>query len=255
MNPLALVLAVATIGAAAADSPFVGKWKLNLEKSQFTGTTMTFEPLPSGQMRTTAEGQSYDFRADGKEYPAFFGSTAAWKQLDANTWQATYTLKGTVLSTDTIKVSPDGKMLTVSAKGTKPDGASFESTAEYQRLTGKAGLAGKWKSTKVAMSSPETMELAASKDDGINWQIPAYKISVDLRFDGKDYPVTGPTMPADFTIALTSMGTRSFEMVQKAGGKVVYRGTYTLSEDGKTLTAVFSPEGTNEKVTAVYDRQ
>lgn len=254
MNSLALVT-VAAMVVAAADSPFAGKWKLNLEKSQFAGTTMTFEQLPSGEMRATAEGQSYNFRTDGKEYPAIFGSTAAWKQLDGNTWQATYRQKGTVLSTDTLKLSPDGKTLSISSKGTKPDGASFENSAVFQRVTGETGLAGKWKSTKVAMSSPETMELAPSTGDGLTWTIPSYKISLDLKFDGKDHPVKGPTVPENFTIAATSKGPRSFELVEKMSGKVVYRGMYTLSEDGKTLTAQFSPEGTTEKVKAVYDRQ
>ena len=254
MNPVALVLAVAMV-VAVADSPFVGKWKVNLEKSKFTDMTMTFEQLPSGEMRATAEGQSYNFKTDGKEYPAIFGSTAAWNQLDANTWQATYRAKGMVLSTDTIKVSPDGKALTVSSKGTKPDGAPFETTAEYQRIAGNTGLAGKWKSTKVEMSSPETMEFAPSAGGGVIWTVPAYKMTADLKFDGKDYLVKGPTLPANFTIAATSKGARSFELIEKVNGKVAYRGTYTLSEDGKTLTAVYSPEGTNEKVTVVYDRQ
>jgi hypothetical protein len=254
MNPLALVLAAAMV-VAAAESPFVGRWKLNLQKSQFTGTTMTFEQLPSGEMRATSAGQSYTFRTDGKEYPAIFGSTAAWKQIDANTWESTYRLKGKVLSTDTLRVSADGTTLTVSSKGTKPDGASFETTAEYQRVTGTSGLEGQWKTTKVAMSSPETMELAPSTGDGILWTFPAYKVTADLKFDGKDYPVTGPTVPANFTIALTSKGPRSFEMIEKADGTVVYRGTYTLSDDGRTLTAVFTPEGTSETVTVVYDRQ
>jgi hypothetical protein len=254
MNPLALVL-VAAMVVTAAESPFVGRWTLNLQKSQFTGTTMTFEQLPSGEMRTTSAGQSYTFRPDGKEHPALFGSTAAWKQIDANTWESTYRLKGTVLSTDTLRVSADGATLTVSSKGTKPDGAPFETTAEYQRVTGTSGLEGQWKTTKVAMNSPEIMEIAPSTGDGILWTFPAFKVTADLKFDGKDYPVTGPTVPANFTIALTSKGPRSFEMIEKADGKVVYRGTYTLSDDGRTLTAVFTPEGTSEKVTAVYDRQ
>jgi hypothetical protein len=253
MNPLALVLAAMIV--TAADSPFVGKWKLNPGKSQFTGTTMTFEPLPSGEMRATAEGQSYTFKADGKEYPAIFGSTAAWKQLDTSTWEATYKAKGTVLSTDTHTVSGDGKTLTVRAKGTKPDGASFENTAIYQRVSGEAGLTGKWKSTKVAISSPETMDFSASEGDALSWTVPSYKITTVLAFDGKDHPVEGPTVPANFTIAATRKGARAFELVEKVNGKVVYRGTYRVSEDGKTLTASFTPEGTNEKVTAVYDRQ
>jgi hypothetical protein len=254
MNLLALVLAAGTV-VAAAESPFVGKWKLNLTKSQFAGTTIAFEQLPSGEMRMTAAAQSYNFRTDGKEYPAIFGRTVAWTQLDTSTWQATYKLKGKALSTETMKLSPDGKTLTVSAKGTKPDGTSFENTTLYERVGSDSGLAGKWKSTKVALSSPETMEFSAGTGEGLKWTIPAYSISADLKFDGKDYLVTGPTVPPGFTIAATSTAARSFELVEKVNGKVVYRGTYTLSEDGNTLTAVFSPEGTDEKVTAVYDRQ
>ncbi len=249
-----LVLA-AVIAVTATESPFVGRWKLNPEKSQFTGTTMTVDQLPSGEMRLTVEGQSYTFKADGKEYPAIFGSTAAWKEVDANTWEVTYKAKGTVLSTDRQSLSQDGKTLTVISKGTKPDGASFENTAIFQRVSGGPGLAGRWKATKVAISSPETMEFSASKGEGLSWTVPAYKISTVLMFDGKDHPVEGPTVPANFTIAATSKGERSFELVEKIGGKVVYRGTYTLSADGKTLTATFAPEGTTEQVTAVYDRQ
>jgi hypothetical protein len=62
-------------------------------------------------------------------------------------------------------------------------------------------------------------------------------------------------MPSNFTLAITRTGPRSFSLVEKNDGKVVYRGTYTLSADGKTLTGVATPEGTSEKVTAVYDRQ
>ena len=254
MNFLGLVFA-AVIVTTAAESPFVGKWKLNPEKSQFTGTTMAVEQLPSGEMRQTVEGQSYTFKADGKDYPAIFGSTAAWKQIDPNTWEATYKAKGTVLSTDTSRLSQDGKTLTVTSKGTKPDGASFENTAVYQRVSGGPGLAGKWKATKVAISSPETMEFSAAKDGGLSWTVPAYKISTALTFDGKDHPVVGPTVPANFTIAATAKGDRAFELVEKVNGKVVYRGSYSLSADGKTLTASFTPEGTTDKVTAVYDRQ
>lgn len=254
MHFLGLLL-VAVIAVTQAESPFVGKWKLNLEKSQFAGTTMTVEQLPADEMRLTVEGQSYTFKTDGTERPAIFGSTATWKQIDPTTWEATYKAKGIVLSTDTYRVSADGKTLTVTSKGTKPDGASFENTAVYQRVSGGTGLVGEWKSTKITISSPETMEFAASGGEGLSWTVPAYKISTVLAFDGKDHPVQGPTIPGGFTIAATTKGPRAFELLQKMAGKVVYRGTYTLSEDGKTLTATFSPEGTNEKVTAVYDRQ
>src|ERR1051325_741452 len=82
----------------AADSPFIGKWKLNPAKSQFAGTTMTIDLLPSGEMQMTAEGQSYKFKIDSKEYPAFLGMTASWKQVDPNTWETIYK-QGTMTTT------------------------------------------------------------------------------------------------------------------------------------------------------------
>ena len=84
LKRLILLIAAALGAMMAADSPFVGKWKLNPAKSQFAGTTTTYETLPSGEMQMTAEGQSYKFKIDGKEYPAMWGSTATWKQLDPN---------------------------------------------------------------------------------------------------------------------------------------------------------------------------
>lgn len=254
MRFLALVFS-AVVALAAGQSPFVGNWKLNPAKSQFTGTTIAYEQLPSGEMRATAEGQAYTFRTDGKDYPAVFGTTASWRQAAPTIWEATYKFKDVVLSSDTIKLSADAKMLTVNSKGKTPDGTSFDNTTEYARVSGGPGLPGKWKTTKVNISSPETFEIGPYEGDGIAWAIPAYKVSINLKFDGKDYPAVGPTLPPDFTLAATMTAPRSFRLVEKANGKVVYRGTYTLSADGKTLTAVYSPEGTSDKVTAVYDRQ
>ena len=37
---------------------------------------MTIEQLPSGEMQMTSQGQSYKFKVDGNEYPAFWGMTA-----------------------------------------------------------------------------------------------------------------------------------------------------------------------------------
>ncbi len=254
MKTLALVLSAAAV-VAAADSPFVGTWKLNPAKSHFTGTALTYEQLPSGEMQATAEGQSYKFKTDGKEYPAVFGSTAMWKQVDANTWEATHKMKDLVLSNDTSKLSADGKTLTVNSTGKTPNGTSFDNSSVYQRVSGGPGLAGKWKTTKVNISSPETMEIGSSAGDGLAWKILEFNASVNLKFDGKDYPAVGPTVPPTLTLAASTTGPRSFDLVEKVNGKVVFRGTYTVSTDGKTLTAAFSPEGTNDKVTAVYDRR
>lgn len=258
-----LVVQVATFGlfvlatVYAADSPFVGTWKLNPARSEFTGTTITLEPGGAGEMKATAEGQTYTFKMDGKDYPTPFGMTAAWTQVDPATWKTVYKMpnNGPVAATDTLTLSADGATLTSTSRGTMPNGESFENVVVYQRVSGSAGLVGKWKSSKVQLSSPETVEIAPYEGDGLTWKFPALKVTLGVKFDGTDHPVTGPTVPPGMTIALSRIDARSFNLTQKMNGRVIYRGTYSLSVDGKTLTAIFAAEGTQEKSTAVYERQ
>jgi len=113
---------VAATTLAAADLPYAGKWKMNPAKSDFGGTTIAYTNLPSGEWEATMDGQTYKFKMDSKDYPDPFGSMAAWKSIDANTWQMTSKLNGKVLTTDTLKLSADGNSLTVTSKGTKPNG-------------------------------------------------------------------------------------------------------------------------------------
>src|SRR5262245_1023946 len=108
--------------AAAADLPYVGKWKMNPVKSDFGETTTTFEQLPTGEMQMTSAGQSYTFKVDGKDYPAFFGTTASWKALSPTSWETTTRLNGKVITTDTLTLSADAKTLTINTTGTKPNG-------------------------------------------------------------------------------------------------------------------------------------
>jgi hypothetical protein len=252
-----LLVLIAAAALLAADSPFAGTWKLNPAKSEFTGTTIAFEQAAGGGMKMTADGQSYTFKVDGKSYPAFMGTAAIWTQVNPTTWQAAYKKSdtGLALFTQVLVLSPDGKTLTSTYKGTKPSGETFEDATVFQRVSGTAGLAGTWKSAKVQISSPDTLQITAGKDDGLAFAIPAYKMTADVKFDGKDYAVSGPTIPAGSTMALRRIDARSIELIQKVDGKVVYRDTMTVSADGKTLTDVGAAEGTQEKIKAVYDRQ
>ena len=51
---------------AAADAPYAGKWKMNVAKSNFGDMTVTYEQMAGGEMKATADGQSYTFKTDGK---------------------------------------------------------------------------------------------------------------------------------------------------------------------------------------------
>jgi hypothetical protein len=248
-------------GTASAQSdktaalPYAGKWKLNFAKSDFGETTIAFTKEAAGQMQFTSMGQSYNFQVDGKDYPALFGRTAAWKQIDANTWEVTIKQDGKLILTETTKLSADGKALTVNASGPKPAGGTFEETVVYERLSGGPGLEGKWKTKNIKGSAPTVLELAPSGGDGLTIRIPDFQINCEAKFDGKDYPATGPTVPPGLTIAITKSGPRSFDMTEKKDGKEIIKLSFAVSADGKTLTETGGAVGTSEKFKAVYDRQ
>lgn len=245
----------ATAALSAAELPYAGKWKLNPAKSDFGQTTITYTQLPSGEMQSTAEGQSYKFKLDEKDYPDPFGNTAAWKSIDANTWQTTWKLNGKVLFVDTLKVSSDGKSLTINTKGTKPNGEAMDDTIVLQRVSGTAGLTGQWKTKNYKSSSPEVLELASSGSDGLTVKVVDVSLTCDAKVDGKDHPCTGPTLASGWTIAIAKAGPGSLGMTTKRNGKTLFKSTYTVSDDGKTLTESGSAVGINEKLKAVYDRQ
>jgi hypothetical protein len=252
-NVFLCVLAAA--GAlVAADLPYAGTWKMNLAKSDLGGTTVTYEKLPSGEWQSTADGQPYKFKMDGKDYNDGLGNTAAWKTIDANTWQTTWKLNGKVLNTDTLKVGTDGSLV-VNAKGTRPNGEALDDTTTFQRVSGSAGLEGKWKTKNVKSGSPAVVELVPSGSNGLSFKEPANGLTCDARMDGKDYPCTGPTLAPGWTVTMAKAGARSLDLMVKKDGKPFFKILYTVAEDGKTMIETGGATATDEKVKIVYDRK
>src|SRR5712691_1361063 len=236
-NVLLLVVAVVVAAAgtlAAADSPHVGKWKMNDEKSD-PGLTVAYSQTGSGEMQFTTAGQSYTFKTDSKDYSALFGTTASWKQIDANTWERNSKQKGSILSTDTIKLSADRKTMTEVSKGTKPNGQSSEDIEVYERVSGGPALSGQWKPTQAKSSSPTVVEFAPYDSDGLTLRTDT-NVTCNFKFDGKDYPATGPNAPPNLTYAFRRTGERSFDVTMKIDGKTYVTFSQTVSADGKTLT-------------------
>jgi hypothetical protein len=252
-NVFLCVLAAAA-ALVAADLPYAGKWKMNLNKSDLAGATVTYEKLPAGEWQSTADGQPYKFKMDGKDYPDGMGNTAAWKAIDANTWQITWKLNGKVLTTDTLKLGTDGS-LTETTKGTRPNAEAIDDTTVFQRVSGSAGLAGKWKTKNVKSTSPSVIELIPSGSTGLIFKEPADRLTCDARLDGKDYPCTGPTLAPGWTVTMAKAGALSLDLTVKKDGKPFFKIIYTVAADGKSLTAINSATATSEKVKVFYDRQ
>lgn len=250
-----LLIAVGTCTLASAQNPFVGTWKLNQAKSHLTGDTVTYSTVADGTMKETTAVGSYTFKTDGHPYTTPFDSTVTWKQTGPSTWTTKDRQKDTLLSTDIISVSADGKTMTIISTGTNPDGKDFHDTEVFTRTAGTSGLMGTWKSEKMKSSTSAVMEFAANGANGIVWILPDIKAKLDLTFDGQDVAPVGPTVPEGLTISATKNSARSFSFVEKMKGKALVKGTLSVSPDGKTLTNVSSPVQEQHKRTAVYDKE
>jgi hypothetical protein len=240
---------------AAGDTPYAGKWKMNVAKSNFGDTTIEYEQMSGGEMKATMDGQSYKFKTDGQENMTPWGMTMAWKAVDGKTWEAIEKTNGKVTATSTLKVSADDKMMTMEAKRAKADGGTSNDSMTFQRVSGGPGLAGKWKTKNLKTSSPETLSLAAKGSDGLTISLGNEGGVCDAKFDGKEYPATGPVWPSGWTCVIAKDGERGIDLTWKKDGKDMYKSMLAVSADGKTLTETGSAAGVDEKFTVVYDKK
>ena len=253
---LCLIAALSCVTAAAmAQNPFAGTWKVDYSQSHVTGQTIGFSQEAGGMVRFTTPTESYSFKPDGSDTKNSFGDAVQWKQMDDhNLKEVTKEGKeGSTVVTDTWTLGSDGKTLQDAVSGTRPSGQAIDVTETYTRVGTGQGLFGKWKSTKYENNSPTTAKIDANGDNGIIWNIPEIKASVTLNFDGKEVAPTGPTVPQGLTLSATKVGPNSFELTEKENGKVIFRGRYTVSADGKTMTEVGSTPGA-APVKVVYQK-
>lgn len=269
---ITVVLMLATgAGAAAQDNPLIGSWKLNPAESDAKGRSLAVKQITPDEIEIRTEGQSYRATLDGKPRPALYGYTEAWTKAGDNEWQSVTTLDGRPISTDTYRLSPDGRTLTLTSRGEKANGGRFEDQVTFTRAeatpsvaTGTAGgsrgsgagsLEGTWKGEDYTTTSPGTIELAPNGPDGIHFSIPKWGSKASVKFDGKDYPFTSPMLPAGFTMSMTRTGDRTFEITYKQDGKPTGTSTWTISPDGKRMTILEQVPGQRGASKSVLERQ
>jgi hypothetical protein len=201
------------------------------------------------------DSQSYTFKTDGEDNMTPWGMTLAWKVVDAKRWEVTEKTNGKLTRTSTLKLSADDKMLSLDARRVKADGGTSNDSITFRRVSGGPGLAGKWKTKNVKTSSPETLCLTQKDSDDLTISLGNDGGVCDAKFDGKDYPATGPVWPSGWTCMIARNGARGVDLTWKKDGKEMYKSMLAVSADGKTLTEAGSAAGVNEKFTVVYDKQ
>ncbi len=241
--------------SAAADDPFVGKWKFNSQQSKVTGMQEVIEDLGGNKYKFSFGDDSWTILADGSDQPVKYGGTMSWKQTGPNSWISVRKQGGKVSSRATWTLSDDGDILTQTSKGTRPDGSSFTADFKGKRVAGTKGIAGTWESTEFKADSYSDWEIEPYDGDGLSFKTPSDKESQDMKFDGKYYPDNGPNVAPGSTSAAKRVNARTIEWTDKLKEEVVDRMVMKVSEDGKTLTLLIRYPGEKKSQTVVYSRQ
>jgi hypothetical protein len=141
--PIALAcLLVGTL--QAADNPFCGKWKLNMEKSKFTGEQVRIEDLGGNKYKWTSNNVSDTITYNGTEQPVHFGRTLSMAPEGENRWKMVIKKDGRVLSSMTHTISKDGKTQTIKGTENKPDGTTSDFDVAWKKVGTGSGWGGTW---------------------------------------------------------------------------------------------------------------
>jgi len=250
-----LVLAGLLAGALwASDDPFCGKWKLNMEKSKFTGEQTKIQDLGGNKYKWTSGDVSDTITYDGTDQPVHFGRTISMAPEGTNTWRMVIKKDGKVLSSMTHAISEDGKTQTIKGTSTKPDGTTSDFNVVWKKVSGGSGWGGTWEDAEVKFTSPDEWEISPYDGEGLSFNTPAYKDVLSMKFDGKDYEETGPTVAPGSTSSGKRVNARTLEITDKVKGQVMDHTKYEVSSDGKTLTLTVHDTGQPKPLTIVYDK-
>jgi hypothetical protein len=242
----------------AADSPFIGKWKLNPSKSKLADQ-MTIAPAGENKYTLTfaGAGETETLVADGTDQPGLFGSTASITIVGPGDWKFVRKQNGKVVITALWKLSADGKGLTDTFISYKPDGsASQRVVTVYKRAEGSessSGIPGTWESTDEKVDFIYDVEIRPYQADGLSLTTPGNQ--ANMRLDGKEYPSTGANASAGATSSSRRINDHTIEVTEKLNGKIRQASEFNISADGKTLTMTVHLLNQRPPNILVFDRE
>jgi len=220
-----------------------------------TGLQAKIEDLGGNKFRITFGVISDTILADGTDQPIHFGRTRSITPGGPNTWKMVTKKDGRTLAVQTWTLSQDGNTMKVEGTANRPDGSTSNNQTTIRRVAGKSGFAGTWESTSVKIGQPLERDIEAYGADGLSFITPALEETLRMKFDGKEYPRTGPNVAPGSTSSGRRVNERTLEVTNKIQKQVTSTAESKISDDGKTLTVIVHEAGQSKPLTLVYDRQ
>ncbi|HUK48196.1 MAG TPA: hypothetical protein VLW06_11415 [Terriglobales bacterium] len=238
----------------AANDPFCGKWKLNMEKSKLGGDIIKIQDLGGNKYKWTVGNVADTMAYDGTDQAVHFGRTISMTPEGHNSWKMVIKQNGRVISSMTHTISENGKIQTIKGTANKPDGTTSDFDATWRKVSGGSGWAGTWQEADVKFTSPDEWEIEPFEGDGLTFNTPAYQDVLSMKFDGKDYEEKGPEVAPGSMSSGKRVNAHTLDVTDKVKGEVMDHTTYEVSPDGKTLTLTIHEIGQPNPLRIVYDK-
>ncbi len=240
---LVLAFAVAfliVVPLASAQSPFEGAW--HADKAEITSSMVLLIQNGTYDCKNAPIcDPEIKVKADGTDQPVSghteFDTISV--SVSPNSFKETMKKDGKIVREAEHALSDDGN--TTTNKGTiyRPNGAAIESVSTRKRIapapTGANKFSGTWLGTVVQTGTDLLVFTFKSNSDGLDFSN-SQGASWSAKFDGKDVPDNG--VPENLTLSLKRISGRSFGETLKHNGTTAYSETWTVSDDGATLTLV-----------------
>lgn len=252
---LLLVTVLATGSSWAANSPFVGDWKLNPAKSRLTDK-MKVESIGGNQYAFDFGVGSEAITIDGTDQPGQGGTTLSVMVEGPDAWKVIRKRDGHMVITANWKLSKDGNSLTDDFTTFGQDGAPSNIKYVYKRSAPGSGFGGTWVSNTEQVNFVYVLQIRPYEGDGLSIIDAASQLTRNMKLDGQDYPNAGANAAVLPTSSAKKVDEHSLELTDKKKDGKPYRALQLrLSSDLKTLTITPHSENKGESNLYVLERQ
>jgi hypothetical protein len=226
---------------ALAQSPFDGKWKINLAESQFS-TEPAVYMLQGGTYHCPTCDPPLEIPADGSDHkivgePCY--DTASIKVVDDRAMEEIDKRNGKPVGTTRITVSPDGNTATVewtencNAQGDVVAGKDIVARVA-QAPRGAHAISGSWRITKRVNRSENALVVTLKLDGSTFSFADPTGQSYTAKLDGTETPFKGDL--SGTMVSVKRIDENTIEETDRHNEKIVEVTRFTCSADGKTMS-------------------
>jgi hypothetical protein len=215
----------------AQSNPWNGSWKLDPSSFKYEGSTYSVATDDDGFTITRGGEAQPKVVCEGKEHKTA-NNTMLTCTKSGDGYAITANKDGKTTRKTTVSVSADGKTQTRESEFFPPDADPYTMTNVAERVSGGPGAAGEWKDVKFSSSQDSGILSIAVNGDSVDFKETDNPKPITCKLDGTD-----TKFPGGGSMSIKLADPHTLKVTYKdQDGKVRRENTFSLSDDGTTIT-------------------